>query len=317
MYPFNHKKGQKIQTDAEGVSIDRGFLAHFQVSAENAVALDADGILAATNLGAQAQTGKTSGLHSPAVPRGLSIVGNVSGITGNIKIYGTNYAGEAIDETLALNGSTPRLGAKAFKTITKVDLPAQVHTPVAQVETATAAGTITTAGNAKVTVTTALLEAAEEVDVPVLEGDDASDIAEAIRTALEANENIAAHFDVSGATDKVILTAKVPAANDATLNIAIADGSGEGASAGVTAAASSANTTAGVPYDIITIGWSDILGLPYKLAHNTLLYKHTYLNNTVEGNEPTVTVSSTAIESNTIDLNSALDGHVVDAYFVV
>lgn len=66
-----------------------------------------------------------------------------------------------------------------------------------------------------------------------------------------------------------------------------------------------------------SIGWGDKLGLPYKLAHNTLLTAHTFLNNVVEGTEPAVTVSATALESNTIDLNSALDGHVVDAYFIV
>lgn len=63
------------------------------------------------------------------------------------------------------------------------------------------------------------------------------------------------------------------------------------------------------------IGWGDKLGLPYLLAHNTVL--KTYLNNTLEGTAPTVAVSAAAIESNTIDLNSALDGHVVDAYLIV
>lgn len=117
---------------------------------------------------------------------------------------------------------------------------------VLQVETATAEGTVTTAGNALVTVTSALFDEAEAVDVPVEEGDGANDIALAIRIALAANALIAAHFTVGGLTNAVILTAKVAAANDATLNIAIDDGTGDGASEGVTAAASSANTTAGV-----------------------------------------------------------------------
>ena len=117
---------------------------------------------------------------------------------------------------------------------------------VKQVETATAAGTVSTAGNASVTVTSALFDAAEVVDVPVELDDDASDIALAIRTALAANANVAADYTVAGTGASVVLTAKVEAANDTTLNIAIADGSGEGASVGVTTAATSANTTAGV-----------------------------------------------------------------------
>ena len=114
----------------------------------------------------------------------------------------------------------------------------------AQVETATCAGTVTTAGDASVTVTSALLDAPVVVSVAVAEGDGANDIADAIRTALAADTSIAEKFDVSGATDKVILTVKAAfvSANDATLNIAIADDT----SVGVTTAASSANTAAGV-----------------------------------------------------------------------
>ena len=63
------------------------------------------------------------------------------------------------------------------------------------------------------------------------------------------------------------------------------------------------------------IGWGDKLGLPYKRAH----YPHigTFLNNTLEGTAPTFVASTSAEESNTIDLNSALNGTVVDAYFIV
>lgn len=63
------------------------------------------------------------------------------------------------------------------------------------------------------------------------------------------------------------------------------------------------------------IGFGEKLGLPYKLTHNTV--DKTYLNNVLEGTAATVTVSATAIESNTIDLNSALNGTVVDVYLHV
>ena len=65
----------------------------------------------------------------------------------------------------------------------------------------------------------------------------------------------------------------------------------------------------------IAIGFGEKLGLPFKLSHNTLL--KTYLNHVLEANASTVATSATAIESNTIDLDSALDGSVVDAYFIV
>jgi hypothetical protein len=63
------------------------------------------------------------------------------------------------------------------------------------------------------------------------------------------------------------------------------------------------------------IGFGEKLGLPFKLTHNTVL--NAFLNNVKEGTAPTVAVSSTAIESNTMDLNSALDSKVVDAYIIV
>lgn len=307
--------GVNIKSDARE-RLDMAFLAHFQVAPADAVAADDDGVLAATNLGADAQE-ITTGISNPAVPRGMQVVGNVSGVVGNVKIDGTNYAGDAITETLALNEVTPKLGTKAFKTITKITLPVQVHTPRKQVETATAAGTVTTTGNAAVTVTSKLFAAPIAVAVPVVEDDDADAIALAIRTALAAEDDITAHFDVSGATSAVILTAKVPAANDETLNIAIANGTGEGASVGVTPAATSANTTSGVPYDTVKVGFTDVLGLPYKLSHNTVIPGMTYLNNTVESNAPEVKTSATNLESNTIDLHTALNGTVVDAYLIV
>ena len=65
------------------------------------------------------------------------------------------------------------------------------------------------------------------------------------------------------------------------------------------------------------IGWGDVLGLPWLLSRKTNLYKQTFLNNVVESTEPTVTTSASAIESNTIDLNSALNGTAVDSYFIV
>lgn len=117
---------------------------------------------------------------------------------------------------------------------------------VFQVETATAAGTVTTAGNASVVVTAAGMTGSPiTVTAAVALNDTANAIATAIRAALNANAVIAAFFTVSGATSAVILTRKSSAANDATMNIAIADGT----SVGVTTAATSANTTAGVRGD--------------------------------------------------------------------
>lgn len=196
MYPYNHKMGQRIQTNVPGVACDRSFLAHFQVPAADAVAASDTGVHAAIALTAATQA-ITTAITNPAVPRSIKVKGNAAGIVGNVVITGTNYAGGAITETIALNGNLAVEGAKAFKTVTQIDLPVETH----------------------------------------------------------------------------------------------------------------------VGTDTVSVGWGDKLGLPYLLAHDTVLAA--YLNNVKEAVAPTVAVSATAIESNTIDLNSALAGTVVDVYLVV
>lgn len=112
-----------------------------------------------------------------------------------------------------------------------------------QIETATAAGTITTAGNVSVTVTAAGLTGSPlTLLVPVLLGDTAAVWAGKVRAALAANAAISSLFFVGGSGTQIVLAKKVSLANDGTLNIALADDT----SVGVTAAPTSANTSAGV-----------------------------------------------------------------------
>jgi hypothetical protein len=63
------------------------------------------------------------------------------------------------------------------------------------------------------------------------------------------------------------------------------------------------------------IGFNEKMGLPFKLARNSVIAA--YLNNVKEGTAPTVAVSSTALESNTVDLNSALNGTIVHVDLLV
>lgn len=114
---------------------------------------------------------------------------------------------------------------------------------VAQVETATIVGTITLGGNATITVTAAgMTGSPKAISVAVLLNDTASVVAGKARTVLAADVDVTALFAVSGAGADIILTALQPLANDATLNIASANGT----CTGLTAAPTSANTTAGV-----------------------------------------------------------------------
>jgi hypothetical protein len=61
------------------------------------------------------------------------------------------------------------------------------------------------------------------------------------------------------------------------------------------------------------IGYSDVLGLHYKLTTDTIAGAS--LAGTRESTAPTVTVSSTVLSLNTIDLNSACNGGAVKAWW--
>jgi predicted secreted protein len=122
---------------------------------------------------------------------------------------------------------------------------------VKQIETATAAGTVTASGDATVIVTAAgVTGSAITFTVAVLENDTPTMWAAKVRTALLTDANLTAVYDVGGYGPYITLTRKIAAANDATLNIAIDNDT----SAGITTAATSANTRAGVaPVDIAQV----------------------------------------------------------------
>lgn len=112
-----------------------------------------------------------------------------------------------------------------------------------QMESVLAIGTASIDGSVAVTVTSAAFGSPIELDVPVLAGDTNDVWAGKVRAALAANTTIIAVYDVVGTGNQISLLRKVGAANDATLNIALANG---GVSPGITADATSENALPGV-----------------------------------------------------------------------
>jgi len=130
--PYKHNFGQIITTDAEGVSVDRSFLAHINIP--KPVAADSDGMVdgAECTTGAEAEDLViTTFAKQPDWPR--NIVVDVAATTpgdvaaGNIVVKGKNFAGEEITETHAVTVNTPGTftGAVAFKEVTSVTVPVQ------------------------------------------------------------------------------------------------------------------------------------------------------------------------------------------------
>lgn len=174
-----------------------------------------------------------------------------SAITGTTKGYSTSVAiGSAKTAQLAWYANSWTL-----------------ETPTAQVETATAAGTIGTGGNATVVVTGARITGSPvTVSVAVVNGDTAETWAGKVRTALAANTAISSVYTVGGSTTAITLTETTPFnTNDATLNISLDNGT----CTGITTAATSANTTAGVAGSIVTNSTGDskdFEGAPVELT---------------------------------------------------
>ena len=99
-------------------------LRRFNVSP---LAVSAVGVHAAITLLATTQS-ITDNFLVLDVPRNVTIKGTMAGatLTGNVKIYGLNANGANITETIALNGNTEVVGALAFKSVTRVDLPVRI-----------------------------------------------------------------------------------------------------------------------------------------------------------------------------------------------
>lgn len=145
-------------------------------------------------------------------------------------------------KSTAVNNVTATTDVRQQETATAAGT---ITSPVLQIETATVLGTIGAggAGNATVIVTAAgMTGSPKTISVAVANNDTASQVAGKIRTALGLDADVTALFTVGGASATVSLTRITAAANDATLNISVDNGT----CSGLTAAPTSANTTAGV-----------------------------------------------------------------------
>ncbi len=156
---------------------------------------------------------------------------------------------------------------------------------VSQVETATAAGTITADGNATVVVTGAGITGSPvTLSVPVQNGDTAATWAGKVRTAISGNGPITALYTVGGSGASVTLTRLTFAFNDGTLNISLDNGT----CTGITTAATSANTTSGTP------------GFPSGIMDTTYGFDNAWNMRAAEGSgfAPTATPSGRILRPN-------------------
>lgn len=322
MYPYNFRRGQRIQTDAEGVACDRGFIAHLQVSATNATVADTAGIHAAvactTPAVAASATVKAASSESDtltiAAPAALGAAPNVLSVLlttaddDNLAVTADN---DNATINVALANATASKNAAAavqaairlLETVGGVDVSEFTCTAGGDWDTKAVATGETDAvpfeggqTAAADVITTGITQPSVPRNITATAGGTATDIA-AIQVVIEgtnyADEPITETLDAFTANTAGTVTGDLAFKTVTKITIPAHDGTGA--------------TTA--------IGYGEKLGLPYKLAHNTVLAA--YLDNVLESTAPTVTTSATALESNTIDLKSALASKVVDLYLIV
>lgn len=127
MYPYNHKRGQTIQSDAAGVVCDKGFLAHFHIDAADNEVAAANSIIAAVTLGTGVTVTKTAVqlAGEPKCAMVLTITGNQATAVGDVVITGKDMAGEVLIETIVSTGAALVTGTKAFAFIDSIVFPAR------------------------------------------------------------------------------------------------------------------------------------------------------------------------------------------------
>lgn len=124
--PYNPFIGQIIKTNAEGLNIDRAFVAHYTIAAANATAPSATAIKTATTLADGLTTTLTAAnINQPAVPRVPSITGNAATAVGNVVFTGFDAAGNPLTETIVSTGAATVNGTRAFASFTSIVLPAR------------------------------------------------------------------------------------------------------------------------------------------------------------------------------------------------
>ena len=215
---------------------------------------------------------------------GIRVAGDANLTAANIKTgvtifgaTGTAVAGTPVTPTgpgptsLIAGNLFAGYYGKATGIITGTALNALVN--LQQVETATVVTTTTTAGTRTVIVTAAgMTGSPKTVNYTITAGITAAAVAAIMATALAADVNVGAFFNVVNNTGSanVVLSTKVAAANDGTMNINITGGNG------VTSAPTSANTTSGTNGTTGDITW-----LKFSSNNKTLFVADRNINTSI------------------------------------
>ena len=275
-----------------------------------AAALATGAVLAAVTDTATDQT-ITTGISFMDRPR--RVTATAGGTAADIKavqviVAGTDPLGNSISETMpafTVNTAGSVTGVKVFARVTSITLPAHDGTG--------ATTSISAAGQPAVADADGILAAVQ---------DTATD--QTITTGInqpEVPRNITATAAASTTNDVAAISVIIAGTNaeDAAISETLTAFTDNTPATKAGAKAFKTVTSITIPaHDgtsaTTSIGFGDVLGLNHRLARKTV--KSAYLAETLEGTAPTVAVSATAIESNTVDLDTALNSTQVKVEFI-
>lgn len=121
--------------------------------------------------------------------------------------------------------------------------------------TNTQAGVAPGTGNAEVIITSSLVTGSPvTILVPVVAGDTAATWAGKVRAAIADNAAVMEHYNVGGASTAITLTPRTPAAEDATLNIALDNDTSTGITPDATSTTTGSFVARGVEYNPVRGG---------------------------------------------------------------
>lgn len=259
---FPNKVGfGQIYTSGNGKA---GYEPRFMLNTD-AIGLTLDGNFkpSSVQLGAFSLVNNSLGLNLDGNFKALSL--QVNGFRFTSDALGVNLDGNLKAKSLQLDstGAQPPC-TNSSPTFWKIN---GTGAGVQQVETAAVTGTITSANDTTVatTVTAAGLTGSPVTITTVVQnGDTAATVAARILYDLEANSLINNFFTITRSGAAITLTSKNYLGNDASLNVATANGT----SVGLTNTPASANTTAGV------FGSADALQICRKLENGSYTWSN-------------------------------------------
>ena len=120
----------QLATDVYGVTAEEAKIARIKFTAEQAAAVDDDGVHAAITGSSTAAKTVTTDFEKMPCARNITVkAGGTSAdiAAGNVTVYGVDMAGDAISEDFAITENTAgtTTGNKAFARVDKVVIPQQ------------------------------------------------------------------------------------------------------------------------------------------------------------------------------------------------